>query len=308
MPPPRHRSGPYINQIGVSTPSRENSSSPTATIAEARPAPRGARRSGPPAAGACGARNIITHGHRQLEQPRGERRVAEHELEVLRDQEERAEHREEHEGHAAGGHAEPPIAEQAQVEHRVVGVQLPPAEEREHDGRQQERGERGGAEPAVHRALDDPVDEASRGRRSTGRRRAGRAGGCSGSRDVGRRTLPATRASTITGMFTRKTEPHQKWLEQEARTRSGRRRRRRRRCPAQMPMALARSWAGKTLVRIDRVDGMTNAAARPMRARAPITVADELAEGRHRGADEEQAEAEPAGCPCGRSGRRGRRP
>ena len=40
--------------------------------------------------------------------------------------------------------------------------------------------------------------------------------------------------------------------------------------PAQMAMALGRSWAGKTLVRIDRVDGMMNAAARPMIARAAM--------------------------------------
>ena len=41
--------------------------------------------------------------------------------------------------------------------------------------------------------------------------------------------------------------------------------------PAQMAMALARSWAGKTLVRIDSVAGMTNAAPRPMTARLAIS-------------------------------------
>ena len=41
--------------------------------------------------------------------------------------------------------------------------------------------------------------------------------------------------------------------------------------PAQMAIAWVRSWAGNTLVRIDRVDGMMNAAARPMIARAAMT-------------------------------------
>ena len=47
--------------------------------------------------------------------------------------------------------------------------------------------------------------------------------------------------------------------------------------PAQTAMALGRSWAGKTLVRIDSVEGITNAAARPMIARAPVTTAAESA-------------------------------
>ena len=38
-----------------------------------------------------------------------------------------------------------------------------------------------------------------------------------------------------------------------------------------MAMALGRSWAGNTLVRIDRVDGITNAAATPITARAAMT-------------------------------------
>ena len=43
--------------------------------------------------------------------------------------------------------------------------------------------------------------------------------------------------------------------------------------PAQMAIALARSRAGKTLVRIDSVDGMTNAAPMPMIARAAMSIA-----------------------------------
>ena len=43
--------------------------------------------------------------------------------------------------------------------------------------------------------------------------------------------------------------------------------------PAQIAMARARSSGGNTAARIDRVPGMTNAAARPMTARAAITTA-----------------------------------
>ena len=41
--------------------------------------------------------------------------------------------------------------------------------------------------------------------------------------------------------------------------------------PAHTAIALARSRVGKTLVRIESVDGMTNAAPTPMIARAAIT-------------------------------------
>ena len=40
--------------------------------------------------------------------------------------------------------------------------------------------------------------------------------------------------------------------------------------PLQTAMALGRSEAGKTLVRIDSVEGMIIAPARPMTARAPM--------------------------------------
>ncbi len=41
--------------------------------------------------------------------------------------------------------------------------------------------------------------------------------------------------------------------------------------PAQMAIALARSRTGKTLVRIDSVEGMTNAAPMPITARAAMS-------------------------------------
>ncbi len=98
-------------------------------------------------------------GHRQLEQTGLERRVAEHQLEVLGDQEEGAEHGEEGQRHPGRGHAEPPVAEQAQVEHRVAGPQLPGREQPEGEEGQAEGGERRGRRPPLVGALDDGVHE-----------------------------------------------------------------------------------------------------------------------------------------------------
>ena len=63
--------------------------------------------------------------------------------------------------------------------------------------------------------------------------------------------------------------------------------------PAQMAMAWVRSWAGKTLVRIDSVDGMTNAAPRPMIAAAgdDLSRACRESDAKHR-AGQEEHEAE----------------
>ena len=47
--------------------------------------------------------------------------------------------------------------------------------------------------------------------------------------------------------------------------------------PAQMPIALARSFDGKLLTRMLSVAGMTSAPPIPMTARAPMTPAAELA-------------------------------
>ena len=80
------------------------------------------------------------HDHRR-DRPREEadaglqRGVAEHELEVLGEHEDRAEHREEHGRDRAAARAEARVLEEPQVEHRLVGVQLPPEEERGHDRR-----------------------------------------------------------------------------------------------------------------------------------------------------------------------------
>ena len=85
--------------------------------------------------------------------------VAEHELEVLRDEEHHAEHRQEHEHEPRGSGAERRVAEVAHVEHRLVDVQLPPHERGEGDHAERERGERLAIRPAVVGRLDQPVDE-----------------------------------------------------------------------------------------------------------------------------------------------------
>ena len=153
--------------------------------------------------------------------------------------------------------------EQAQVEHRV----LAPSSSRQPNRARATSGEAEGAErlrarrPAVVRAFDDAVDEGAeaddREHRAGEVERAAR----SGSFDLGRRIAPTTSGDDDHRHVDEEDRAPPEVLEQEARRRSGRWRRRRRTMPAQMAMALGRSWAGKTLVRIDSVDGMTNAAA-----------------------------------------------
>ena len=81
-------------------------------------------------------------------------------------------------------------------------------------------------------------------------------------------------AMMITGTLMRNTEPHQKCSSSRPDV-IGPMATPAPDTPAQMAMACVRSCAGKTLVRIDRVDGMMNAAARPMMARPAITCPDE---------------------------------
>ena len=78
---------------------------------------------------------------------------------------------------------------------------------------------------------------------------------------------------TITGTLTRNTEPHQKCSSRKPEA-IGPIAAPPPETPAQIAMACVRSWAGNTLVRIDSVEGITNAAARPMTARAPMTMPD----------------------------------
>ena len=87
---------------------------------------------------------------------------------------------------------------------------------------------------------------------------------------------PAISATITTGTFTRKTEPHQKWLSSQPPT-MGPIAMPRPETPAQMPIARPRSSAGKTLVRIDSVEGMISAPPMPMSARVAINAVDDPA-------------------------------
>ena len=89
--------------------------------------------------------------------------------------------------------------------------------------------------------------------------------------DFGTSTYPATRATAMIGRLTRNTEPHQKCSSSRPEA-SGPRAAPLPEMPAQMAIALARSRRGKTLVRIDSVDGMTNAAPTPITALATISI------------------------------------
>ena len=62
--------------------------------------------------------------------------------------------------------------------------------------------------------------------------------------------------------------------------------------PAQMAMALPRSLAGNTLVRIDRVAGMMNAAPMPMTARPTMTADGAVAEAGEQRPGQEDEEAD----------------
>ena len=143
-------------------------------------------------------------------------------------------------------------------------------EDGEHDGGDGERDERGWAAPAVLGRLDQAVHErddaddreqradrvelallgvAATSARGTSRRRA-RSPGSARSRGIPTRTRSGRAAS--------------RW--------------RRDRCApaapvtlAQMAMALVRSSGGKTLTRIDRVEGMMNAAPTPISARQAMS-------------------------------------
>ncbi len=88
--------------------------------------------------------------------------------------------------------------------------------------------------------------------------------------DFGTRIHDAARARAMIGMLMRKTEPHQKCSSSNPEV-TGPIAAPAPEMPAQMAIALARSRPGKTLVRIDNVEGMMNAAPTPMMARAAMT-------------------------------------
>ena len=74
------------------------------------------------------------------------------------------------------------------------------------------------------------------------------------------------------GRLTRNTDPHQKRSSSRPEA-SGPSAAPLPEMPAQMAIAFACSRRGKTLVRIDSVDGITNAAPTPITARATISIA-----------------------------------
>src|SRR3954464_4107532 len=94
-----------------------------------------------------------------------------------------------------------------------------------------------------------------------------------GSLESGTIRRPRISATTTTGTLTRNTEPHQKLARSQPPT-IGPIAIPRPDTPAQMPIARPRSCAGKTFVRIDRVDGMISAPPTPMSARLAINALD----------------------------------
>ena len=215
-----------------------------------------------------------------------ERRVAEHELQVLRQEEHRAEQGEEHERdrRARGGEAR--VLEERDVEHRVVGVELPATNAHQHDDRRSRATPGSASRPAVRRRLDD-------------RRRAGDEADDRQHRadrvERARRRVLRVRHDQPTrderddhdGHVHEEDRAPPEVLEQEAageraeRDARGRTRRPRCRWPGRAPRR------GNTLVRIDSVAGMMNAPPMPMSARVTISVVADPAN-----ADSERADAE----------------
>ena len=101
-------------------------------------------------------------------------------------------------------------------------------------------------------------------------------GRCSGLREVGTSRWPSTSASAASGTFTRKTDPHQKCSSSRPDP-AGPRAAAPADTPAQVAIALPRSSVGNTLLMIDRVEGITKAAATPMTDRAAMTMPAESA-------------------------------
>ena len=101
-------------------------------------------------------------------------------------------------------------------------------------------------------------------------------GGVSGSDDSGTSGLAASNAIATIGRLTRKTEPHEKWSRRSPPA-TGPIATPIPETPAQMEIAFARSRFGNTFVRTERVDGMMNAAPKPMTPRPAINIVDEVA-------------------------------
>ena len=200
------------------------------------------------------------------------------------------------------------VAEEVHVEHRLVDAQLPRDEQRRaRRPRSANAPSVAGAPPPLRRAPRSGRRRATRSRRSTAPRRAGRACPARGPSTSGTRNHPATSASDDDRHVHEEHRAVPEVAEQQAARRPVRSRPPRRSSrPRSRSPSTVRS-AGKTLTRIDNVDGMISAAD------APITRAarDELPHlgrlptpARHRRGSRR---ARAAARPCARSGRRARR-
>jgi hypothetical protein len=98
-------------------------------------------------------------GPRQRAQPGLQRAVVLDDLQELGQQEDRAEHPEEHEQRGGVGHREPPAAEQSQRQHGLGSAHLPGGEGHHEQDADDHRRQHGEAGPAVvvaaHHAEDD---------------------------------------------------------------------------------------------------------------------------------------------------------
>ena len=203
----------------------------------------------------------MTNGDRQLEQAGLERRVAEHQLQVLRRRGRRC-----RTWRRTSSVMPPEATLNRRSRNRLrssIGCLAV-------DSRQMNRPMATAATAKAPSVVGDvqplcgpsmiAVDERRRGRRSTAPRQARRAGARSGSFDVGRRIAPAMSGDDDHRHVDEEHRAPPEVLEQQPDV-IGPMATPAPDMPAQMAMACGRSWAGKTLVRIDRVDGMMNAAA-----------------------------------------------
>jgi hypothetical protein len=104
----------------------------------------------------------------RMDAPAFERRVAEHELQVLEADEEQAELGEELQRERERPGREAAAGEEARIEHRLAPAQLEDHEGDQQDGADREPRQHVGVEPAADRRLDDPCDEAEQPQRREG--------------------------------------------------------------------------------------------------------------------------------------------
>ena len=272
-----------------------------ATIVSPRP-PRGGCR-GAVRASRTAAAEHQAERHGRHAQPRCERLVALDHLEVHRQEEDRAEQREEHErdrdARAAEARVRGRAARRASGDERP---ELPGHERRERHERHAEAGQHGRVGPAVLALDDRPGERAEPDHRQ---RRADRVEARLlriarlGDERGGRRSASAT-----IGRLTRKTELQPKCsISQPPPT--GPMAMPSPATAAQMPIAFGRSSAGKTLVRIESVDGMISAPPIPMSARLAISASGASGERRERASRRRRRPGRRRARAGGRSGRRG---